>query len=1256
MAPVRSENAAGMATAVDPFAAWRGREVSSRIAGRSRVASIPVVKEQFAGRAKKTARAKMVDRRVDEVSMVTKGVEGREGARGAKSARASKRKRSGTMPTPESSPVSAEPPESRGSLPTADALGLNHPSGDPLARLAISIELPSHHYTLEAPATQQTTSGRIDQDAEEPAINLKAAYGIQRSLRAKSAPVSPAAVALRIARVDEKSGHKRIVFLDLAIPDQTLRDDLRLVALSRNRTIPAGIQPSDASDASSSIGSLSDIDESHVPELAEALDRETLFSEDATRWNGSEVQQPATAPFSINAHEQTPSQERTEHSAEVLEVARPCVSPRLAELLKAMDELTLHGYDALADSPDAITPTPHPTNDVEPLPLSASDSTHSAGVRRSSRKRVESLLFSGLVKLPEGDILTHSSGSSDSAEGADAGSDQSASPPSKRRKIASVSDVTGLKSTSSNTGKASLVVVLRVKADIDHLLLARLKAAAGKPKRRSSAKPLRSKQLRPDTTPAVSKTTSQSTSAHHGYERTIAALPTPPSSPAEPSRSALLSTVEPRLIDLSQALTHREPIGNKPQPRGEPKVWADSRQALYETVPYFKKPQGGCHANDKHVYAFLFDGIGHCREYMDNDIIIARAGGGMEPDNSGGMIQGKDQSMSASQVLSILNDIEHQNPLIIICGGKNTGALSQMPHMYNVLGWYKPTMVWAEKTAGKGKKGLTTIKYRLERLARSLPWHASALTPTYDTTVAGPLFTKTCSACSQSHPQLYLESWICLNHACGRFWKLEHGEEAPCGNLLYNPAFILNRTPWQNEEEPYSVVPSFPDIGKTIGDNLTYINTRGVICPQCGRCNPRYLFKGWRCDRPGCAWEGLWPQHQPIMPAALHAPWGSSGYGPALGRNKHESGVAVSVRYTHNYKVYTYTFPGIEGSFIHAVANNRVREEARGPDDMLAELQTADMGLERRRFGGERISGTKQSKGSLASSHQSVSASGGLLTPTMEVSPELELPILDSTTDRIAKAPELNEGDFMAAFSMNYGMPYKFVASGTTRSFDDEKTPWPIPECRSRLVWAANEFLPNSSSGSSSSKIDLNELLVFAYMEGQKIEYHDDGEEGLGPTIASLSLGGTAKMHLRLKSKHFVGCSKSGLLTPERPVPGSLEYEKRLQLWEEIQPLKETNRAEYLKRIKEIPKEVGVYEKRNKNASDLVTITLGHGDMMVMHGYAIQRYLEHKVVPEGHLRFALTCRTVLEGHLKEWERPGYVVEADGIGYDGKGLR
>jgi len=358
--------------------------------------------------------------------------------------------------------------------------------------------------------------------------------------------------------------------------------------------------------------------------------------------------------------------------------------------------------------------------------------------------------------------------------------------------------------------------------------------------------------------------------------------------------------------------------------------------------------------------------------------------------------------------------------------------------------------------------------------------------------------------------------------------------------------------------------------------------------------------------------------------------------------------VRVTVDYVCGYKVYTYTFDGIEGSFVHAVANNKINREPGGPNDMLRELQTADMGLERRRFGGEKMSFSKEGPTEIEKS-PALMDSASLLTPQLKDNPKTSEAADAQEARTAAKKPEADEGDFMTAFSMNYGLPYKFVASGASRPFED--APEAVRACRSRLNWAARTFLARCSA-----EHDFNEELIFAYMEGQKIEYHDDGEDGLGPRIATLSLGGKAKMHMRMKAKHYVGCSKTGVFTAEEPKPGCLGgremFEQRHARWEELRQLKGHDRAAFRKRQVEIPKELGIYDTRNKKADDLVTITLSHGDIVLMEGYEVQKYLEHKVMPEEHLRFALTCREVLANHLTESELPRYTVGRDEYGYDG----
>ncbi|EME45383.1 hypothetical protein DOTSEDRAFT_71192 [Dothistroma septosporum NZE10] len=760
----------------------------------------------------------------------------------------------------------------------------------------------------------------------------------------------------------------------------------------------------------------------------------------------------------------------------------------------------------------------------------------------------------------------------------------------------------------------------------------------------------------------------------------------------------------------------REPLTSKPETRGQPLVWADSRQALCETVPYFKKPQGGCHQNDRHVYAFLLDGVGHSREYMDSDVIISRAGGHMEPDSSGKMVQKNSVLMSEAQVQAVLNDVDLQNPLVIICGDRNEGAVCKMPHKYNVLGWYKPVAVWAEKTLGKPGKTWTTIKYRFERLCDSRPaWHqpVQQLVTDEDRQLAGNIAqtTRACIHCSRIFPKVYLCGWLCLNPDCVQFWRLESGQDAPYGRLLYNPAFLLDRTRWTSEEEPYSVQPTVPSVGNLVGDNLTYINTRGICCPQCGRCSSRRLFKGWRCDNPSCSFQSF-PQHIPVTPPMLHNPWENSGDGPALARNKHEAekGVKVKVTHAHGFKVFTYTFEGVNGTFVHAVSNAKINRELRGPDEMFAAIQRQnepgmDMHLERRRFGIEKMPVNKlgipttgptfatetpviplrQSTSDTRPDSSPLSVLGSTPSPpdyrqtvasfneeqhneiesATQIVPDAaaeptgdsgdtflpgieeavgagvaQIDALKETTN--ASKPVVGDGDLMTAFSINYGMPYKFIAVGESLPFTD--SPWPVRTCRADLNWASQTFLDPTDH------TDFNEELIFAYLEGQKIEYHDDGESGLGPRIATLSLGGKAKMHLRMKGKHYVGCSKQGIFTAEKPMPHSIGgpemYQKRLAAWNELQQLRTTDKSAYERRRKEVPKELRLDDKKTKKAEDLVTVTLNHGDIVLMEGHEIQQYLEHKIVPEQCLRFALTCRTVLPEHLKPEERPVYEVEPD----------
>jgi hypothetical protein len=75
-------------------------------------------------------------------------------------------------------------------------------------------------------------------------------------------------------------------------------------------------------------------------------------------------------------------------------------------------------------------------------------------------------------------------------------------------------------------------------------------------------------------------------------------------------------------------------------------------------------------------------------------------------------------------------------------------------------------------------------------------------------------------------------------------------------------------------------------------------------------------------------------------------------------------------------------------------------------------------------------------------------------------------------------------------------------------------------------------------------------------------------------------------------------------------------------------------------------------KKSHTKVDDYIKLSLGHGDIVIMRGAHLQKYYEHGVSPRGLMRYALTCRTVLPGHLKESELPNYEVDLVQNEYDG----
>ena len=660
-----------------------------------------------------------------------------------------------------------------------------------------------------------------------------------------------------------------------------------------------------------------------------------------------------------------------------------------------------------------------------------------------------------------------------------------------------------------------------------------------------------------------------------------------------PAPQPAVDTAEHDLVAISLAVTKRVPIGQKPEPRGQPEIWAESRHHLCESLSgLYASWQGSYYGKNGVAKAFMLDGNGHVRDHLDENVIVLRASGSMAKDGDNGMKQREDQEQN-HQYHAMVNAINQQSPVAVICGDKNSQVPSKMPHKYNSLDWYKVTHVWTERDR------FNVIKYRLEKLESATTgwWVPRDSEQVVELGALGSPVEANCDTCSSKYDQIYLCGWMCLNSKCEKFWCLPDGDAPDPAQLIYDPRFLKQKTPWTNEQAPISFRFPLYTTSAIAGEDYKLENLRGMTCPECGKCNARVKWEGWECT--GCGFEHM-PKITPLPAASIQdqnypvTDAYPSSYDSAL------SHVKLSVEFSHNYRWITYRFKVSateEGEVVHGIANRVVREETGGPNEMWEDLQTNCHGLVRR---------------------------------------------------------ELSNA-LMNSFTINYGMPYKFIAAGESLPFTD--APWPVTEAVSRLNWADRM----TSGDAVKDQEKFNELYLVAYLQDQCMSYHDDGEKGLGSTVATLSLGGRAEMGFRPKSPFYHGMKtihykkkRMTVMTKDEPLPEFPNYELRKQFLAEIQEgnLSEDEEHERLAEMATALRAAYPAKQSHTKVEDYIKLSLGHGDIVIMRGAHLQKYYEHAVSPKGLMRYALTCRTVLPGHLKESELPNYKVDLVQNEYDG----
>jgi hypothetical protein len=411
------------------------------------------------------------------------------------------------------------------------------------------------------------------------------------------------------------------------------------------------------------------------------------------------------------------------------------------------------------------------------------------------------------------------------------------------------------------------------------------------------------------------------------------------------------------LKQISDTLRHQNAhseMSTKPDPIGEPPVWASSRQALCETLHYYRAYQGGCYSIEKLVRAFMFDKAALDRDYMDSDVIVSRGGGGMSRNEDGEMVLSKDRGESA-QIIALRNNIAHSNPVVVILSDQCPTSPSKMPRMYNVLGWYKPTDVWYEKYDDK-----KLVRFRLEKLCPNEPgWWTpkDVIAPISLGELSSPV-EQACNECGKVSVQRYLNGWMCLIPECVKFWKYSNTMEPDESSLRYDPRWLKKFTPWlySNDPEPVRPAPFVPVDGDHVTASMSRRACRGRVCDHCGACILRVKWQSWEC----CG-EGGCGRSYPLPPSATLVPlskledanFPKSTKGLPISRAAVDSLNVVVTEIQNDiggYKIMRYDVPGTNSYVLHLTAGLYPTQEPGGANDMWKTLQESPPDLIRQQM------------------------------------------------------------------------------------------------------------------------------------------------------------------------------------------------------------------------------------------------------------------------------------------------------------------
>ncbi|RUP52039.1 hypothetical protein BC936DRAFT_142775 [Jimgerdemannia flammicorona] len=609
--------------------------------------------------------------------------------------------------------------------------------------------------------------------------------------------------------------------------------------------------------------------------------------------------------------------------------------------------------------------------------------------------------------------------------------------------------------------------------------------------------------------------------------------------------------------NLTTNLTIESPPCDVFQPRHRgPQVWSETRQELCEGTTYFRSYHGGVYHKNGVVFGFLIDGWGSMRDEFTGRTFISHGGGRSASSSSAALKRQKvakyrlssSQNSSDLSISALLNSYHEKKPVVVIVGSRYKKTTFEIPHRYCVLGWYGITHAWAEieeqeidndgdltdedllingdtRDAKRPKResmesttsrpGLGTLeprggfvrwKFRFEWIENQefAPWWESDTQPIGERISKSEFQSEPSNSTSSSvrhvagGTQLYTKrvGYVSMLPAkdSGSFNSyvaiqcLTVGSttcDDPPKDLTISEDFLapgLLAPEFDQWAMPFSIIPPLPPDTTKVTHDLGRLFWKGSHCERCGRISCREQWRGWQCQN--C--RALHNTAHPIIPAAVLRNPNSPLYdGPVLDEGpvhiSTTSGIVKAREILPGGVVkVVYLFPK-GGLIFHFISPQSLKREA---DELFELYQTQEESPERDIVGFRRH------------------------------------PLAHSKVRSRLLANQ---------FSYNAGAPYKHAVRVETAPLD--QAPF--------AVRRALQIVHNTSR-LINPEYEFNEVLSIAYMEGQRMSWHNDGEKDVGEIIASLSMGSDAELWFRHKRGPHTPPNVSPLQRPRgRPRKGA---------------------------------------------------------------------------------------------------------------------